>query len=99
MAKENQNNAIIGLNESALEIFNSMQEMQNSGSASGYEQFLSMMQEMSEQQQSLNQQGMQLSLGQMNPSMQKSNNERNVRKTKRYRKNIRAINKRNERVW
>ena len=70
MAKENQNNAIIGLNESALEIFNSMQEMQNSGSASGYEQFLSMMQEMSEQQQSLNQQGMQLSLGQMNPSMQ-----------------------------
>ena len=29
-----------------------------------------MMQEMSEQQQSLNQQGMQLSLGQMNPSMQ-----------------------------
>ena len=37
-----------------------MQEMQNSGSASGYKQFLSMMQEMSEQQQSLNQQGMQL---------------------------------------
>ena len=51
MAKENQNNAIA--KRIGPEIFNSMQEMQNSGSASGYEQFLSMMQEMSKQQQSL----------------------------------------------
>ena len=39
--------------------------MQQAGSASGYEQFLQMMQQMAGQQQSLNQQGMQLSLGQM----------------------------------
>ena len=43
---------------------------QNSGSASGYEQFLSQMKEMSERQQNLNQQGMQLGLGQMNQNMQ-----------------------------
>ena len=94
MAKENQNNAIIGLNESALEIFNSMQEMQNSGSASGYEQFLSMMQEMSEQQQSLNQQRNAIKLRTNESFYAESNNERNVRKTRRHRKNIRAINKR-----
>ena len=42
-----------------------MQNMQKSGSASGFQQFLEMMQQMSGQQQGINQKGMQLSLGQM----------------------------------
>ena len=64
-AGKNQRIAMEGLNESALGLFNSIQEMEQSGSASGYEQFLKMMQQMAGQQQNVNQQGMQLGLGQM----------------------------------
>ena len=42
-----------------------MTKMQSSGSASGFEQFLRMMQQMAGKQQGINQQGMQLALGQM----------------------------------
>ena len=42
-----------------------MQNMEESGSASGFQQFMEMMQQMSGQQQVLNNKGMQLGLGQM----------------------------------
>ena len=70
-AEKNQSIAMEGLNESALGLFNSIQQMKQSGSASGYEQFLKMMQQMAGQQQGLNQQGMQLGLGQMASSGRK----------------------------
>ena len=70
-AGQNQDTAMEGLNEAALTLFQSIQQMQSSGSASGYEQFLQMMQQMAGQQQSLNQQGMQLTLGQMASTAQR----------------------------
>ena len=64
-AIRNQATAMQGLNQAALTLFQSIQQMQSSGSASGYEQFLQMMQQMAGQQQGLNQQGMQIALGQL----------------------------------
>ena len=69
-AKIAQENAMVGLNESVLELFQSIQKMKSSGSSSGYDQFLQMMEEMAQKQQGLNKKGMQLGLGQMNPSTQ-----------------------------
>ena len=59
-----------GLNKSALNIFKSIQDMKSSGLASGFEQFLKMMQQMAGQQQGLNQKGMNLSLGKKATSIQ-----------------------------
>ena len=67
-AINSQKLAIKGLNSAALSLFNSIQQMQSSGSASGFEQFLKMMQQMAGQQQSLNQKGMGMGLGQMSES-------------------------------
>ena len=64
-ATRNQATAMQGLNQAALTLFQSIQQMQSSGSASGYEQFLQMMQQMAGQQQGLNQQGMQIAFGQL----------------------------------
>ena len=87
-AKKSQKNAMEGLNEAALALFNSMQEMQKSGSANGYEQFLKMMQQMAGQQQSLNEQGMQLSLGQMAASAQKKMMQQMLSKQMSVRKSL-----------
>ena len=57
-----------GLNTAALSLFKSIQQMQSSGSASGFEQFLKMMQQMAGQQQSLNQQGTGMGMGQLSES-------------------------------
>ena len=62
-AQENKNIAMEGLNEIAFELHNNMKEMQKSGSASGMEQFMKMLQEMASQQEGLNKQGGKLSLG------------------------------------
>ena len=70
-AMGNQDIAIKGLNETALYLFQSIKQMQSSGSASGFEQFLKMMQQMAGQQQGLNQKGMGLSLGQMSETGRK----------------------------
>ena len=67
-AKKAQENAMVGLNESALQLFQSIQRMKESGSSSGFDQFLEMMGEMAKQQEGLNNKGMQLGLGQMTPS-------------------------------
>jgi len=69
-AAENQQFAMEGLNSSALNIFQNIKEMENSGSASGFEQFLKMMQQMAGKQQGLNQSGMSLGLGQKAKSVQ-----------------------------
>ena len=69
-AGKNQNLAMEGLNSAALNLFQSIQDMQASGSASGFEQFLKMMQQMAGQQQGINQQGNNLSLGQISSSAQ-----------------------------
>ena len=87
-AGQNQDAAMAGLNEAALGLFNSMQSMQQSGSASGYEQFLQMMQQMAGQQQGLNQQGMQLSLGQMAASAQQQMMRQMLQKQQGIRKSL-----------
>ena len=69
-AGKNQNIAMEGLNSAAINLFQSIQQMHSSGSASGFEQFLKMMQQMAGQQQGLNQQGNNLGLGQMSSAAQ-----------------------------
>ena len=86
-ASKNQNQAMEGLNSAALNLFQSVQQMQSSGSASGFEQFLKMMQQMAGQQQGLNQQGMNLNLGKMSNGAQKQilqsmlKGQKNIQKT------------------
>ena len=87
-AGKNQNMAMEGLNEAALGLFNSMQSMQQSGSASGYSQFLKMMQQMAGQQQGLNQQGMQLSMGQMAAAAQQQMMQQMLQKQQGLRKSL-----------
>ena len=69
-ANKNQDIAMEGLNSAALSIFQGIQQMQSSGSATGFEQFLKSMQQMAGQQQGVNQQGNNLSLGQMSAEAQ-----------------------------
>ncbi|MBC8345782.1 MAG: hypothetical protein ISR82_05940 [Candidatus Marinimicrobia bacterium] len=66
----NQGQAMAALNEGAKTIIQTIKQMQESGSASGYEAFLKRMEEMAGQQQGINNQGMQLALGQMASSIQ-----------------------------
>ncbi|MEA1882578.1 MAG: DUF4175 family protein [Candidatus Marinimicrobia bacterium] len=68
----NQGKAMLSLNEGAKTIIQTVKQMQESGSASGYEEFLKRMEEMAGQQQGINDQGMQLALGQMAASMQQA---------------------------
>ena len=86
-AGKQQHHAMEALNSAALSLFQSIQQMQSSGSASGFEQFLKMMQQMAGKQQGLNQQGMNLSLGQMTASAQQQilqsmlQGQKNIQKT------------------
>ena len=64
-AANNQKSAMAGLNSSILAVSQSMNDMQSTGSASGFEQFLKRMQQMSSQQQGINNESMQLALGQL----------------------------------
>ena len=64
-AKNNQIIAIEGLNQIVIELYNNMKDMQKSGSSSGYEQLLKMMEEMAGKQKGLNNKSEQLTLGQM----------------------------------
>jgi len=68
----NQKQAMLALNEGAKTIIQTIQQMQESGSASGYEEFLKRMEEMTSDQQNLNGQGMQLALGQMAAAMREA---------------------------
>ena len=90
-AWKNQDLAIEGLNETILNLFNSMENMQNSGSASGFQQFLQMMQQMAGQQQGLNQQGMQLGLGQMAAAAQQQMMQQMLKNQKGIRKSLQQL--------
>ena len=90
-AWRNQDLAMEGLNEAALSLFNSMKNMQESGSASGFEQFLQMMQKMAGQQQSLNQQGMQLGIGQMAAAAQQQLMQQMLKNQKGIRKSLQQL--------
>jgi len=68
-AANNQKSAMEGLNSSILAVSQSMNQMQSTGSASGFEQFLKRMQQMSNQQQGINNESMQLALGQLSASV------------------------------
>ena len=63
---------MLALNEGAQTIIQTIKQMQDSGSASGYNEFLKQMELMANQQGELNQQGPQLALGQLAASMQQS---------------------------
>lgn len=87
-AGENQNLAMQGLNEAAVGLFNSIENMKKSGSASGVEQFMQMMQQMAGQQQGLNQQGLQLALGKMAAAAQQQMMQQMMKGQKGLRKSL-----------
>ncbi|MFB0517377.1 MAG: DUF4175 family protein [Candidatus Neomarinimicrobiota bacterium] len=64
-AAKAQQEGMIALNETAMALNNAMAVMQQSGSASGYEQFLQRMQNLTQGQQGLNDQVLSMQLGQM----------------------------------
>jgi len=90
-AKNKQDLAMEGLNEAALSIHKSIQQMQSGGSASGYEQFLKQMEQMAGQQQGINNQGMQLALGQMAAGMQQSMLQQMLSQQKGVRKSLQEL--------
>ena len=90
-AKKQQNIAMEGLNEATLDILNSIKQMENSGSSSGYEQFMQMMQQMAGQQQNINQQGMQLAMGQMAATAQQQIMQRMLEKQQGLRKSLEQL--------
>lgn len=64
-AARSQREGMAALNETAVALSNAMIDMQQSGSASGFEQYLRRMQNLSQGQQALNEQTLSLQLGQM----------------------------------
>ena len=94
---ENQGQAMMALNEGAKNIIQTIKQMQKSGSASGYEAFLKQMEEMAGQQQGINDQGMQLALGQMGASMQNALMQKMLAKQKAVRQSLQnMINEMNQ---
>ena len=90
-AKESQNLAMQGLNDAAVGLFNSIENMKRSGSASGVEQFMQMMQQMAGQQQSLNQQGLQLAIGKMAAAAQQQMMQQMMKSQKGIRKSLEQL--------
>tara|TARA_Y100001970_G_scaffold52183_1_gene65950 strand:- start:40 stop:1047 length:1008 start_codon:yes stop_codon:yes gene_type:complete len=68
----NQEQAMAALNKNAKLIIQTINKMNDGGTASGYEEFLKQMKNMSAMQKSVNDQGMQLALGQMASSLKGS---------------------------
>jgi hypothetical protein len=64
-SEKTQQQSMSALNEAAVALNNAMATMEQSGSASGYEQFLQRMQNLTQGQQGLNQQTLSMQLGQM----------------------------------
>ena len=90
-AEKNQTLAMQGLNEAATGLFNSIENMKKSGSASGVEQFMQMMQQMAGKQQGLNQQGMQLALGKMAAAAQQQLMKQMMKGQKGIRKSLEQL--------
>ena len=72
-------------------MFNSIKNMKQSGSASGVEQFMQMMQEMAGQQQGLNQQGLQFALGKMAAAAQQQMMQQMMKGQKGLRKSLEQL--------
>ena len=87
----NQTEATLALNEGAQIIIQLIKKMQDSGSASGYNEFLKQMEEMANQQGNLNQQGSQLALGQLGASMQQSLMEQMLFKQQNIRNSLKRM--------
>ncbi|MFQ6677639.1 MAG: DUF4175 family protein [Fidelibacterota bacterium] len=90
-AAQFQNDAMSSLNEAALAIHQSMKAMRSSGSAGGYEQFLEQMQKMAGQQQGINNQSMQLALGQMAAAAQEGLLQRLLQEQRQVRKSLQEL--------
>ncbi len=90
-AAKNQQQAMKSLNETAMSIHRSMNQMRSSGSASGYEQFLEQMQKMAGQQQGINNQSMQLAMGQMAAAAQQGLLQKLLREQKQVRKSLQEM--------
>lgn len=90
-ASKQQQQAMKALNESAMAIYQSMNAMQQSGSASGYEQFLQQMQNMAGQQQGINEQSMQLAMGQMAAAAQQGLMQRLLQEQRNVRKSLQQL--------
>jgi chromosome segregation ATPase len=90
-AAQQQQQAMKSLNETAMAIHQSMNQMRSSGSASGYEQFLEQMQKMAGQQQGINNQSMQLAMGQMAAAAQQGLLKRLLQEQKQVRKSLQEM--------
>ncbi len=90
-AGKQQRGAMQALNESALAVAQAMQNMQKSGSASGFEEFMKRMEQMSGQQQGINNQGMQLALGQMSAAAQQALMQRLLQEQRQVRKSLQEL--------
>jgi len=91
-ARNSQKLAMKSLNQAALTLYNAAQQMQSGGSsASGFEQFMKQMQQMAGQQQGINNQGMQLALGQMAASARDALLQRMLAKQKQVRKSLQQL--------
>ena len=87
----NQKDAMLALNEGAQTILKAIKQMQDSGSASGYNEFLKQMENLADQQSELNTQGSQLALGQLTASMQQSMMEQMLFKQKGIRQSLQKM--------
>ncbi|MCH7762427.1 MAG: hypothetical protein IIB95_01640 [Candidatus Marinimicrobia bacterium] len=90
-AAQHQQAAMSSLNEAALAIHQSMNQMRSSGSAGGFEQFLEQMQKMAGQQQGINSQSMQLALGQMAAAGQKGLLQQLLQAQRQVRKSLQEL--------
>ena len=90
-AKSHQALAMKSLNEAALEIYNTIQQMQSGGSASGFEQFLAQMEGLSGQQKSINSQGMQLAFSQLAANAQQAMMQQMLSSQKQVQKSLQEL--------
>jgi len=90
-AAKSEQLALSALNSTIFLLNQSANSMQSSGSASGFEQFLQQMEAMSGQQQGINNESMQLSLGQMAAAMQQSMLGRLLSQQKQVKKSLEKL--------
>ncbi len=90
-AANKQSEIVAALNEAALATISAMEEMQQSGMASGMQQFLERMQQMTGQQQSINNQTLQMLLGQMTASAQQEMMRRLAQQQGQLRKSLQEL--------
>ena len=87
-AAESQKSTVAALNEAALAILAAINDMRETGMASGMEQFLKSLQKMASQQQGINEQTLQLAFGQMAAMAQQGMMRRLAREQAQLRKSL-----------